>query len=228
MLTCRAPCRLWWRKQWRHVYLRYLTSSSDVILFRCLFLLCVDIDYMLPLLVLYSSMLPLPLLYSSGHATLLVVFIHYFLPPSQTTEPPAPVLSLAPSPSGPPSQLVPRTSPNRDPQDFTARRFWLVHTLYILLALFLVHSVCFSALTSCHFTIYICVDVGLCFFCSFYLGSVICYNFSPSTFPRRPGRMWTNLRNRWPPNEGPPLPRHPPNLRPNDPDWTVPHLWQDL
>ena len=103
-----------------------------------------------------------------------------------------------------------------------------MHTLYILLALFLVHSVCLSALTSCHFTIYICVDVGLCLFCSFYLGSVICFSFSPSTFPRRPGRMWTNLRNRWPPNEGPPLPRRPPNLRPNDPDWTVPHLWQDL
>ena len=85
-------------------------------LFRCLFLLCVDIAYMLPLLVLYSSMLPLPLLYSSGHATLLVVFMHSFLPPSQTTtEPPAPVLPLAPSPSGPPSQLVPLDEPQPGP-----------------------------------------------------------------------------------------------------------------
>ena len=70
---------------------------------------------MLPLLVLYSSMLPLPLLYSSGHATLLVVFMHSFLPPSQTTEPPAPVLPLAPSPSGPPSQLVPPDEPQPGP-----------------------------------------------------------------------------------------------------------------
>ena len=71
---------------------------------------------MLLLLVLYSSMLPLPLLYSSGHATLLVVFMHSFLPPSQTTtEPPAPVLPLAPSPSGPPSQLVPLDEPQPGP-----------------------------------------------------------------------------------------------------------------
>ena len=71
---------------------------------------------MLPLLVLYSSMLPLPLLYSSGHATLLVMFMHSLLPPSQTTtEPPAPVLPLAPSPSGPPSQLVPLDEPQPGP-----------------------------------------------------------------------------------------------------------------
>ena len=133
VLTCRAPCRLWWRKQWRHVYLRYLTSSSDVILFRCLFLLCVDIDYMLPLLVLYSSMLPLSLLYSSGHATLLVVFIHYFLPPSQTTEPPAPVLPLAPSPSGPPSQLVPPDEPQPGPSG--------LHRPAILVSAHIVHIV---------------------------------------------------------------------------------------
>ena len=42
---------------------------------------CVDIAYMLPLQVLYSSVLPLPLLYSSDHSALLVVFIRSFLPP---------------------------------------------------------------------------------------------------------------------------------------------------
>ena len=61
-------------------------------------------------------MLPLPLLYSSGHATLLVVFMHSLLPPSQTTTgPPAPVLPLAPSLSGPPSQLVPLDEPQPGP-----------------------------------------------------------------------------------------------------------------
>ena len=77
---------------------------------------CVDIAYMLPLQVLYSSVLPLPLLYSSGHSTLLVVFMHSSLPPSQTTtEPPAPILPLAPSLSGPPSQLVPLDEPQPGP-----------------------------------------------------------------------------------------------------------------
>ena len=42
---------------------------------------CVDIAYMLPLQVLYSSVLPLPLLYSSDHSALLVVFVHSSLPP---------------------------------------------------------------------------------------------------------------------------------------------------
>ena len=44
----------------------------------------------------------------------------------------------------------------------------------------------------------------------------------------RPERMWTRLRSRRPPREGSHLPLHPPNHHPNDPDWTVPHLWQDL
>ena len=120
-------------------------------------------------------MLPLPLLYSSGHATLLVVFMHSFLPPSQTTEPPAPVLPLAPSPSGPPSQLVPPDEPQPGPSG--------LHRPAILVSAHIEHIVgsfpsSFSLFISfdqlSFYYIYIYIYVGLCLFCSFYLGSVIC------------------------------------------------------
>ena len=183
---------------------------------------------MLPLQVLYSSVLPLQLLYSSDHSALLVVYCT-FLSPTFVRLLQSHLLQSCPWPHHSrdhPHRWCPLTSPNRDLPGYIAQWFWLVYILMILF--FLDHSVCFIHLDRLSFCyIYMPYDLSVSYIQFIWVRwyfSVVPF----STFHRRPERMWTRLRSRWPPREGSHLPLHPPNLHPNDPDWTVPHLWQDL
>ena len=144
--------------------------------------------------------------------------MHSSLPPSQTTtEPPAPILSLAPLLSGPPSQLVPLDEPQPGPSG--------LHRPAVLVSVHIEHiedsfSSSFSYLSALTGYSYYCVYMHMISVSYIPFTWVRWYFsvFSLSTSPRRPERMWTTFRSRRPPKEGPPLPRHPPNLRPNDPD----------
>ena len=220
-VTCRVRCQLWWRKPWRHIYHRYLTSSR--LNFSCIFSLFVCCLYAPPTIVI----LFIPFhVYSK---LLLYLFVSHL---RQTTpEPPAPVLPMAPPPLGPSSPLVPLDEPQPGPSGLhrpvvLVRVHVDISVFHILLYLFLSTLDGYNPSTyMCHLLYIVSYTQLLC--------SVVCYCTSHfpvvlPTFHRRPGRMWKMWRSRQLPREGSRLPLHPTSRPTNGPDWTVPHHWQAL
>ena len=185
---------------------------------------------MLPLQVLYSSVLPLPLLHSPDHSALLVVYCTFFSPTFVRLLWSHLLRSYPwpPSLSGPPSPLVPLDEPQPGPSGLHRPVVLVsVHIEHVDDSFFLVHSVCFIHLASYHSAIYICHMISVSYIQFSGFGGILV--FFP--FPRSPGGQkgcGSDYGAGGPQEKGPTSLATPPNLRPNDPDWTVPHLWQDL